>query len=157
MAEQAVSEPRASASGPAQSVLAGNGYQSVRLGSRGGLTVRPLREFIVTNQPEAVGASPALDCLSGGGEMGFIEQIVELTPVVITVFDVVGERDIYVSRDVPTLIGLTRDEVLQMKDPVSTVWHPDDVPRYSGLLARWKRLADGEISEFRFRARRGEG
>ena len=74
----------------------------------------------MTNQPEAVGASPALDCPSGGGEMGFIERIVELGPVVITLFDVVAERDICVSRDVETLIGLMRNDVLQMKDPVST-------------------------------------
>ena len=87
----------------------------------------------------------------------FIEQIIELTPVVINVLDLVTNRDIYTSRDVATLIGYTHDEVEQMKDRVSTLWHPDDVPRRREHLARWQTLADGEIFEFQFRVRHRDG
>src|SRR5260370_13372536 len=55
-----------------------------------------------------------------------IEQIADLTAIVIHVFDVVTERDTYISRDVVTLLGYTSDEIAQMKDPFSTLWHPDD-------------------------------
>jgi PAS domain S-box-containing protein len=87
----------------------------------------------------------------------FIEQIAELTPVVLSVFDLVTERDVYISRDVTTLSGYTGDELKQMQDPFSTLWHPDDIPRHRDHLARWKRMADGEIFEFQFRVRHRDG
>ena len=68
-----------------------------------------------------------------------IEQIAELTPVVINVFDLETERDTYISRDVVTLLGYTRDEMAQMKDPCSTLTDPDDIPRYKDYLAQLKK------------------
>src|ERR1700676_1577593 len=87
----------------------------------------------------------------------FVEQIAELTPVVISLFDLMTGRDIYISRDVETLAGYTADDLNQMKDPVSTLWHPDDLSRHKDHLARWKKMADGEILEFQFRARHRDG
>jgi PAS domain S-box-containing protein len=86
-----------------------------------------------------------------------IEQIAELTPVVINVFDLETERDTYISRDVVTLLGYTRYEMAQMKDPFSTLKDPDDIPRYKNYLARLKKMADGEVIEMEYRIRRRDG
>jgi PAS domain S-box-containing protein len=81
----------------------------------------------------------------------FIHQIAELTPVVLNVFDLVTERDTYISSDVFTLLGYTPDEIAQMEDPISPFWHPEDIPIARAHLARSKGAADGEISEFEYR------
>jgi PAS domain S-box-containing protein len=87
----------------------------------------------------------------------FIHQIAELTPVVINVFDLVTERDTYISSDVFTLLGYTPEEIAQMGDPISPFWHPDDIPVAREQIARSKEAADGEISEFEYRVRRRDG
>ena len=85
------------------------------------------------------------------------EQIAALTPVVIWVLETPGGRVSYVSCEVATLLGYTRDEIEQMEDPVSALWHPDDVRRYRDHLPRWKSLADGEIFELEYRICRRDG
>src|ERR1700730_9137015 len=97
-----------------------------------------------------------MDRATGEREL-FIEQIAELTPVVISVFDLVTGRDIYITRDVATMSGYTHGELAHMKDPVSALWHPDDSPLYGDYVARWKTMADGEIFEFQFRIRHRDG
>jgi PAS domain S-box-containing protein len=91
------------------------------------------------------------------GQKRFIQQIAELTPVVISVFDLVKERDAYISTDVVTLLGYTADEITQMEEPISSIWHPEDIVIARELLARSKNAADGQISEFEYRVRRRDG
>ena len=86
-----------------------------------------------------------------------IHQIAELTPVVINVFDLVTERDTYISSDVFSLLGYTSAEIAQMEDPISPFWHPDDISIAREHLARSKVAADGGISEFEYRVRRRNG
>ena len=52
------------------------------------------------------------------------EQIAALTPVVIWVLETPGGRVSYVSCEVATLLGYTRDEIEQMEDPVSALCAP---------------------------------
>ena len=87
----------------------------------------------------------------------FIHQIAELTPVVINVFDLVTERDTYISSDVFTLLGYTPEEMIQMEDPISPFRHPEDISIARENLARSKESADGEITEFEYRVRRRDG
>lgn len=86
-----------------------------------------------------------------------IHQIAELTPVVINVFDLVTERDTYVSSDVFTLLGYTPEEMARMEDAITPFWHPEDIPIARAQMARSKAAADGEISEFEYRVRRRDG
>jgi len=87
----------------------------------------------------------------------FINQIAELSPVVINVFDLATGRDIYISPDVESLLGYTPKEIAEMEDPFSVLWHPEDIPRVSEILARLKAARDGEIIEFEYRIRRRDG
>lgn len=86
-----------------------------------------------------------------------IHQIAELTPVVINVFDLVTERDTYVSSDVFTLLGYTPEEMARMGDAITPFWHPEDIPIARAQIARSKAAADGEIGEFEYRVRRRDG
>jgi PAS domain S-box-containing protein len=87
----------------------------------------------------------------------FIHQIAELTPVVINVFDLVTERDTYISTDIVNLVGYTAEEIARMDDPISPFWHPDDIPIARENLARSKWAADGEVNEFEYRVRHRNG
>jgi PAS domain S-box-containing protein len=84
----------------------------------------------------------------------FIRQVAELTPVLLSVFDVERERDTYISPDVINVVGYTRDEIAQMSDPFA-LWHP--IARAKEYLARCKRAADGEINELEYRVRHRNG
>jgi PAS domain S-box-containing protein len=86
----------------------------------------------------------------------FIRQILELTPVLINVFDLVTERDTYIGPQVINLVGYKPDEISEMNDPFA-LWHPEDIPRVKDHLARSKWAADGEISELEYRIRRRDG
>ncbi|MCU1337020.1 MAG: multi-sensor hybrid histidine kinase [Bryobacterales bacterium] len=86
-----------------------------------------------------------------------VEQIAALVPVVINVFDLVAERDVYISSDVVNLLGYTGHEIAQMGDRFSTLWHPDDISRYRDNLARLRALADDEIFEMEYRVRHRDG
>lgn len=87
----------------------------------------------------------------------YVQQIADLTPVVINVFDLATERDIYISSDVFSLLGYTPAEMVQMEDAISTFWHPEDIPIAREQLARSKEAAEGETSEFEYRVRRRDG
>ena len=87
----------------------------------------------------------------------FANQIAELSPVVINVFDLGTMRDVYLSPDVANLLGYTPKEIAEMEDPFSVLWHPEDIPRANKNLALLKHLRDGEIAEFEYRMRRRDG
>ena len=87
----------------------------------------------------------------------FASQIAELSPVVINVLDLATRRDVYISPDVTNLLGYTPQEIAEMEDPFSVLWHPEDIPRANEHLALLKHARDGEITEFEYRIRRRDG
>ena len=87
----------------------------------------------------------------------FIHQIADLTPAAISVFDLATGHETYISRGVKTLLGYTPDEIARMKDPLSTLCHPDDVLRCRDDLTQLRKLAAGGILEMEYRMRRGDG
>lgn len=99
-----------------------------------------------------MGASPS----PGDGEP-YLQKFAELTPVVVNVFDLEVQRDVYVSSDVHRLLGYAPDEITRLQDVLSTLWHPDDVHLAHQHLARSKLAADGEITELEYRVRHRDG
>jgi PAS fold/BON domain len=75
----------------------------------------------------------------------FIHQIAELTPVVLTVFDLATQHDIYISPDVVSMHGYTPDDLARVKDLFSDLLHPEDALRVREHFARLKRAEGGEI------------
>ena len=87
----------------------------------------------------------------------FIHQIAELTPVVLTVFDLVTQHDIYISSDVINMHGYTPDELTWMKDLFTDLLHPEDALRVRDHFARLKQAEDGEVREIEYRIRHRNG
>lgn len=87
----------------------------------------------------------------------FTQQIAELTPVVINVFDLETNRDTYISPDVAGLLGYTSEEIIQMEDSITTLWHQEDIPQAKAKLELVKGLKDDDSTEFEYRVRRRDG
>jgi PAS domain S-box/PAS domain S-box/PAS domain S-box/PAS domain S-box len=87
----------------------------------------------------------------------FIEQLAELTPVVITVFDLDTQHDTYISPDVVKMHGYTPDELARMKDLFSDLLHPEDVATVREHFARLKWAGNGEVRELEYRIRHRDG
>ena len=87
----------------------------------------------------------------------FIRHVIELSPVVLVVYDLVTERHTYFSNDALQVYGYTGDEMAQMQDPFAVLLQPEDIPQIQENVNRLKRLGDNEINEFECRIRRGDG
>lgn len=87
----------------------------------------------------------------------FIRHVIELSPVVLVVYDLVTEQHTYFSNDALKVFGYKGDEMTQMQDPFAVLLQPEDIPRIQENVNKLKRLGDGEINEFECRIRRGDG
>lgn len=87
----------------------------------------------------------------------FIRHVIELSPVVLVVYDLVTGHHTYFSSDAIKVYGYTGDEMAQMPDPFAVLLQPEDIHRIQENVKRLKRLGDDEINEFECRIRRGDG
>ena len=87
----------------------------------------------------------------------FIRHVIELSPVVLVVYDLASEHHTYFGNDALKVYGYTGDEMARMPDPFAALMQPEDIPRIRENVNRLKRLGDGEINEFECRIRRGDG
>jgi PAS domain S-box-containing protein len=86
------------------------------------------------------------------------EQLVEVLPYNVYVFDLDEQRTEFLNRKVATDLGFSATEIEAMGDQwLIALLHPEDVARLPALLARWNHVADGEVieTEYRLRARDG--
>jgi PAS domain S-box-containing protein len=84
----------------------------------------------------------------------FLQQIADVTPGVLYVFDLVEQRSVFINRSVASLLGYSPEEILAMgTEVVSSLMHPDDRPRFEQHLGRISALAEGEVAEFEHRMR----
>ena len=87
----------------------------------------------------------------------FIRHVIELSPVVLVVYDLVTEHHTYFSNDASKVYGYTGDEMARMPEPFAALLEPQDIPRIQENVNKLKRLGDGEINEFECCIRRGDG
>ncbi|MFM9915067.1 MAG: PAS domain S-box protein, partial [Rhizobacter sp.] len=89
----------------------------------------------------------------------FLQRITQVTPGVLSVFDLVERRSVFINRSVESVLGYSPEEVQTMgTEVVPTLMHPDDLPRFEQHMARVRALADGEVADFehQMRDRAGE-
>lgn len=85
----------------------------------------------------------------------FIRHVIELSPVVLDVYDLATEHHTYFSSDALNVFGYTGEEMARMPEPFAVLLEPEDIPGIQENVSRLKRLGDGEINEFECRIRRG--
>ena len=87
----------------------------------------------------------------------FLQRVTQVTPGVISVFDVELGRSIFVSDAVASIIGYGPKEIAAMGSDAATLMHPDDQPRFAQHLERVRALGDEESADFDHRMRTKSG
>ncbi len=93
-----------------------------------------------------------------GQSQRFVESIAEASPLIMYVFDIVSNTNLYSNRRIQEDLGFSPEEIQNMGDEFfARVLHPDDLERVPSVLTRWDTARDGEIFEQEFRMRTASG
>ncbi|MBL0744204.1 PAS domain-containing sensor histidine kinase [Chryseolinea lacunae] len=84
----------------------------------------------------------------------FKESLENAMPGVLYVYDFSTQRNVYVNRNLFSLLGYTPDDVNNMDgNALARMVHPDDLP----LMPRWTTEALGEVKETEYRVQAKDG
>ncbi|NJL49847.1 MAG: PAS domain S-box protein, partial [Leptolyngbyaceae cyanobacterium SM2_5_2] len=88
----------------------------------------------------------------------FIQQIADNSPNVIYIYDLAQQRNVYVNREVFTLLGYTAEEIKAQADQsLANFLHPDDFPLAGAHFEQLAQLPDGVIADFEYRVQHRNG
>ena len=87
-----------------------------------------------------------------------VQRAAEVMPSFLYVYDFVDTRSVFVNREVSASLGLPEGyfERLGMEG-MSSVMHPEDLPRFRLHLENIKQLNDGEVRELTYRMHHADG
>lgn len=81
-----------------------------------------------------------------------IESIAATSPTVFYIFDLAERRVIYTNRPIPTALGYSEEQSVQMgTDPLPNFIHPEDLDILFERYQKCAELLDGEVLETEFR------
>lgn len=85
-------------------------------------------------------------------------RVADLAPVLIYLYDLVEQRNVYANRQLAEGLGYSAEEILRMGDAVlPMIMHPDDLATMPAHIGRLFASADGEVLEVAYRCRRPDG
>lgn len=90
----------------------------------------------------------------------FIESILDLSPDVLYIYDLVDRRNVYVNEGIQRILGYSTEEVQQMGDQLLVIlMHPEDLSAYlREILPRYFQVKDNELilHQYRMKHKNGE-
>ncbi len=88
----------------------------------------------------------------------FVQQIAEASPNILYLYDLQEQRNIYINREIGTILGYTSDEIRQIGAALfQTLMHPDDLDRLVVKQDWFSSAQDGDILETEYRMRHANG
>jgi PAS domain S-box-containing protein len=88
----------------------------------------------------------------------FLEHILSVTPDLIYIFDIDGQRNVFSNREMLDVLRYSPEEILAIgRDVLVRLLHPDDRQAMAEHRARAHTLADGDVLEIEYRMRRADG
>ncbi len=88
----------------------------------------------------------------------FTEQITEVMPSVLYVYDFNERRNVFVNREVVSSLGYSQAELQEESvDPVIRFMHREDHVRFNAHIARVLTLPDATVAEFTYRMQHASG
>jgi PAS domain S-box-containing protein/putative nucleotidyltransferase with HDIG domain len=100
----------------------------------------------------------AEDALAGSER--FSQRMLDTTPNLIYIYDVVENRNIYTNREITDFLGYTSEEVVALGPALfEHILHPDDAASVTDHHARMNALAPGDdrVFEIDYRMKRADG
>ncbi|MFL5808488.1 MAG: PAS domain-containing protein, partial [Flavisolibacter sp.] len=91
-------------------------------------------------------------------EMNLSSKVIEASPAITFVYDLVSKKEVLVSGKVKQVMGYTREELLAMGDNVITsLAHPDDLPFIESSIQALMEKSNDEMQQFEYRFRHRDG
>jgi PAS domain S-box-containing protein len=88
----------------------------------------------------------------------FIEQIAELSPSVLYVYDLVEQRNAYINREVGETLGYTAQEMMDLGSSVlQTLMHPEDFAKLGTHYQQFFTANEGDAFEIEYRMQHRNG
>jgi len=88
----------------------------------------------------------------------FIDQILNSTPNLIYIYDLLEHRNLYANREVAHFLGYSPEKILAFGASLfPNILHPDDVPRVQEHHARFATATDGDILQIEYRIKHASG
>ncbi len=88
----------------------------------------------------------------------FLERLAKASPDVLYVYDLVSQSNVYINRELFTILGFQAAEIQHMgAEMMPKLIHPDDLPRVTEHHTRLRHLPDDEILEIEYRMRHRNG
>lgn len=101
------------------------------------------------------------DQVAGEAELhdssAFREAVLTSSPDTVTVFDIESMHTVWASRSLLDMLGISLEAIQEMQlSGMNTLIHPEDFASYQSAIEGCKRLDDGQLSVFDFRARHAD-
>ena len=87
----------------------------------------------------------------------FAQQIVEVSPSVIYIYDMQQRKNVFVNRSIAEALGYDPAQDAQGEEFIQLVMYPDDYQSFLSYLCRMAGLRDDETSTFEYRMRHSSG
>src|SRR5262245_39279222 len=87
----------------------------------------------------------------------FVQQIVEVSPSVIYIYDMQRRKNVFVNRSIAETLGYDPAQDAQGDEFIQSVMRPDDWRSFLSYLSRMALLRDDETSKFECRVRHSSG
>ncbi|MTJ08155.1 PAS domain S-box protein [Anabaena sp. UHCC 0204] len=88
----------------------------------------------------------------------FIEQITELTPNLLYIYDHIEQQNVYMNRSVGEILGYSAAQIQEMgANLFPIICHPDDLNLVYNSIQQLYRLQDGEFVDTEYRVRNAQG
>lgn len=88
----------------------------------------------------------------------FIRRVCDAAPMLIYIYDLVGQRAVYVNEAAQSLLGQTPEYYAELgSDLLPTLIHPDDLPSIRAHQDRLLEAGDHDRLEFAYRVRNARG
>ncbi len=87
----------------------------------------------------------------------FVRRIAEASPLLIYVYDVAAEKNVYMNRNLGVDLGFAPTEFPEPSEVMPRLMHPDDLARLPEHLAQWATVPDGGFVETEYRMRTADG
>ena len=139
--------PSAAAEGSAY--IGESSWSNVRV-----LTLEEGARCVVWNRVSLATAAPNV----GAVEDRMILNMIETTPDIVYVYDIVRHRNVYANRNLESILGYTGEAIRELPDGgIQALMHPDDLPAIGAHFERLVQLPDSRSSSVTYRIGHRDG
>ena len=87
----------------------------------------------------------------------FVQRILEITPDLVYIYDLIERRNVYANRSVLEFLGYTPEQIQSMGSALfQAILHPEDAALVAGHYARFAAAGDDEVLEVEYRVKHAD-